>query len=100
VANQKKQKKPADLSAEVMHPDGRTERVWPAGLRWKLAELQKLVGGFIELANIPPEHGVERCAILNEDGFSLSLPLNPGASLLLGKHIVGPVVIIQSALLD
>ena len=95
----KKNEKP-ELSAEVMHPDGRTERVYPTGNRWSLHELQKLVGGYIELVGLAPAHGHDRCAVVNEEGHRLELPLNPGASLLLGQAIVGPVVIIRSDLLD
>jgi hypothetical protein len=100
----KKNEKP-ELSAEVMHPDGRTERVYPTGNRWSLKELQELVGGYIELVSIAPApggppHGHDRCAVVNEEGHRLELPLNYGASLLLGQVIVGPVVIIRSELLD
>ena len=95
-----KKSKNTDLSAEVMHPDGRTERVVPSGKRWTLKELQGLVGGYIELVAMTPANGHDRCAVVNEDGFRLELPLNYGASLLLGQTIVGPVVVIRPELLD
>jgi hypothetical protein len=94
-----KQERPLDLWAEVMHTDGTIERVLPAGNRWELHELQNLVGGFIQLVHLPPAHGVDRCALVNEDGHHLQLTINPGASLLLGQMIVGPAVIIPYALL-
>lgn len=95
-----KQERPLDLWAELMNPDGTIERVSPEGDRWKLHELQNLVGGYIQLVRLPPAHGTDRCALVNEDGHRLKLPINPGASLLLGQVIVGRAVIIPSALLD
>jgi hypothetical protein len=57
-----KQKRPLDLWAELMNPDGTIERVSPEGDRWKLHELQNLVGGYIQLVRLPPAHGTDRCA--------------------------------------
>jgi len=95
-----KQERPLDLWAEVMNTDGTIERVSPAGKRWELYELQNLVGGYIQLVRLPQGFGTDRCALVNEDGHRLKLTINPGASLLLGQVIVGPAVIIPSALLD
>lgn len=75
----------------IMHTDGTVTPVTPKeGKTYQLEELQALVGGYIEL--LPLEQN--RYAVVNEDGMLHGLPVNPGASLLLGQFIVGPAVII------
>jgi hypothetical protein len=95
-----KQERPLDLWAELMNPDGTIERVSPAGNRWELYELHNLVGGYIQVVYLFPTLETELCALVNEDGHRLELPINRGASLLLSQIIKGPAVIIRSALLD
>ncbi len=58
-----------------------------------LEELQKLVGGFIELIYF--SDGTQKMYI-NEEGKNLNLPLNPQASELVGQRIVGNVVVVDS----
>jgi hypothetical protein len=45
---------------------------------------------WIEL--VPMSKG--RYAVVNEEGMYLGLGVNPGASLLLGMTVVGPVVVV------
>jgi hypothetical protein len=75
----------------VMHPDGRITPIAPKnGTEYTLEELQGFVGGYIEL--VPMSKG--RYAVVNEEGMYLGLGVNPGASLLLGMTVVGPVVVV------
>lgn len=56
-----------------------------------LASIQKLVGGYFENVKIP---GLPTChAYVDEDGLRKHLPVNPVASALAGRTIVGPMLI-------
>lgn len=62
------------LTAEYFTTDGRITKVSPANgktFTWK--ELQKLVGGTIEMVTFP---GGKECMIVNEEGRLLQLPYN------------------------
>jgi hypothetical protein len=61
--------------ATLIHPDGKEQQVLPEGKKWTLEELQKHIGGYIEL--VP---GPKRRIIVNEDGILLNLPFNPKAT--------------------
>ena len=57
-----------------------------------LSTLQNLVGGYIESVNIiglPTAH-----AYVNEEGLLKHLPVNPVASRLAGRTIVGPMIVL------
>ena len=58
--------------ARLLKADGTDTFVYPEGKKWTLAELQKYVGGDIELM---PGIGARRI-IMNEYGQRLRLPIN------------------------
>lgn len=57
----------------------------------KLEDLQKAVGGYIEPVNI---HG-KKYLYCNEEGVYAGLPLNPVASFLTNRPILGDVVLLN-----
>jgi len=81
--------------AKLITPDGKTQDIAPAnGKAFTLAELQKLVGGYIE------EHYTTTGEVMmvNEDGKRLNLPVNRVATakvrlsdddVLVGNVVVG-----------
>ena len=75
--------------ATLYNADGSTVKVSPAnGRAFTLAELQALVGGFIEL--VPGT--AQRPALCNEEGRLARLPFNDEASRRFGMDLVGNVV--------
>jgi hypothetical protein len=84
--------------ATLIHTDGTEETIHPAdGERFSLSELQRYVGGHIELVGIVPD---PRMMFVNEDGWRLGLELNRAATALYRgtppRHdglIVGPAVV-------
>ena len=58
--------------------------------RPSLEEAQEAGGGFIEM--IPVEHGQ---LLVNEEGLIMSLPLNPTASQIAGRPIVGNALLLK-----
>lgn len=73
--------------------DGKVVPVTPNnGLDFTLSELQKFVGGYIELMYLPED----KVLVVNEDGLFKGLSLNAFASGLVGRPIVGNVVYMQS----
>lgn len=64
------------------------------GVSFQLDELQKYVGGYIEIIHHPKE---DMIAVVNEEGRLLELPYNPYASLIFGREIVGDVVSCDSS---
>jgi hypothetical protein len=82
--------------ATIIPARGHLFDVQPAnGRAFTLADLQKIVGGYIEALRAPDG----RLMFLNEDGKRLRLPLNPTATYLLrgrlrvDDYIVGDVVL-------
>lgn len=59
----------------------------------KLEELQKLVGGYIELVNIRLGGGIKQL-LVNEDGLQKKLKYNKKASALYHGMIVGDAVLL------
>lgn len=57
----------------------------------KLEVLQKQVGGYIETVTLVQEKAV---MIVNEEGVLLGYGINPVASLISGRKIVGPALIV------
>jgi len=55
-----------------------------------LAQLQDMVGGYIEVINLGKQQ-----MVVNEDGLSLNLPPNKAASMLAECLIVGPAVLLD-----
>tara|TARA_Y100001973_G_scaffold31779_1_gene47945 strand:- start:85 stop:318 length:234 start_codon:yes stop_codon:yes gene_type:complete len=58
--------------------------------RPSLEEAQEAVGGFVEV--IPVERGQ---LLVNEEGLLMSLPLNPTASQIAGRPIVGNALLLK-----
>lgn len=82
--------------ALVLHADGSRDELLPiGGPKLSLDQLQAAVGGNIEAVFI--ETGP---VFVNEDGLRLRLPLNPLASELLRRPIVGAVVICDFSEID
>lgn len=81
--------------ATLIPARGNLREITPAnGRAFTLAELQALVGGYIEALRAPDG----RIAFLNEDGKRLELPINGSATWLFrlqlpGDYIVGDVVL-------
>jgi hypothetical protein len=73
---------------EVMQPDGSVTECAP-----NFAACQKAVGGYVEAIRI-----ADGMLLVNEDGGLLEhLEHNPGASLLAGRTIVGPAVVLPTS---
>lgn len=67
--------------------DGRETEVMPAnGTDFTLAELQELVGGYVEIHGLPD--GQIMC--MNEDANSLGLPVNAAATVTAYNLASGP----------
>lgn len=88
--------------AEWIKVDGTRETVKAKGRYFSLQELQDRVGGYIEripivqgqsIGNISVEEG--QCMLVNEEGISKELKLNPEASRIAGQTILGNVLILN-----
>lgn len=82
----------------ILHPD-RTMEERP--LTTKLADLQALVGGYIEFVRF----GDGSAMVVNEEGLLRELPGNPIASYIAAIkgtpcHLVGSVVVLTSTEMD
>lgn len=63
--------------AYIIHTDSKSEFVMPKnGTDFKLDELQKIVGGFIEIVHL----GDNKIMVINEEGKLLGLPINEFAT--------------------
>lgn len=78
----------------LLTADGTQEPIAPGDNRrtFKLEEMQKAVGGYIEVVSVylDPNH----LLIVDEEGLLKHLPLNHIATLLAGRAIVGPAMLI------
>ena len=72
--------------------DGEQKEVTPVGDTFSLQELQQYVKGLIEIVPID----AERMAIVNEEGLLMQLPMNPVASQVAGRLLLGPVLVLSS----
>lgn len=61
-----------------------------------LEEMQEVVGGLIEPVAIP---GTQKVLLANEEGLLMGLEQNLMASTLVGRNIVGPVLVMPSSYL-
>lgn len=73
---------------KIISTDGCTDELVPAKKKPTLAEMQAIVGGFIERVRIP---GGEMW--VNEDGLAMKLSINLSASQLAGQRILGNVLV-------
>lgn len=71
--------------ATLIYPDGRLETVAPAnGKKFRLEEMQKIVGGYIEL--VPTLE--RKRMVVNEEGRLEKLPRNQTATVLMPRHYI------------
>jgi uncharacterized protein DUF3846 len=79
--------------ATLIPAAGAAREITPAnGRAFTLAELQGIVGGYIEAIAVPRDVGVfvgAHVAFLNEDGKRLNLPTNATA-MMLWRHMLRP----------
>jgi len=82
----------------LYQPDGRVREICPSGATWSLAELQTLVGGYIEVVRTVDD----RFMVINELGKLKGLELNIPATRLYkyGRRdvIVGNAVVVDTML--
>jgi hypothetical protein len=79
--------------ARLYEPSGRDLQYAPRnGKKFTLAELQALVGGYIEMVRIPGDAG-KRVFFVDEDGRLKKLRPNVRASHLAGQVLVGNAVL-------
>lgn len=90
--------------AAIIYPDGREEKISPAnGNDFSLEEVQKIVGGYIEVVGLSDGN----ILVLNEEGKLCGLDENPKATVIAHEHkamfphdyIVGNVLICSSDML-
>lgn len=69
------------MTARILLPDGTETATTPAnGKTFELEELQKIVGGYIEILALPGKPG--EIMVCNEEGKLEGLPINPAATQL------------------
>jgi hypothetical protein len=92
------------IEATIIYPDGREEKISPAnGNDFSLEEVQKIVGGYIEVVGLSDGN----ILVLNEEGKLCGLDENPKATVIAHEHkamfphdyIVGNVLICSSDML-
>ena len=89
------------MKAIIIKPNEENVEVVERDKPFKLEELQKLVGGLIEVVPHAIENmGLKKLMVVNEEGLILDLPYNEQASNLLGYGIKGTAVIIDEGLLE
>ena len=82
--------------ATILFANGRSQPLSPAnGRDFKLRELQKVVGGLIEVVHLSGGS----IMVVNEEGLMMALPPNRHASRLALRPIVGDAVIMPSSML-
>ena len=79
--------------ATLYEPSGHDSEYTPRnGKKFTLAELQALVGGYIEMVRIPGDAG-GRVFFVNEEGMLRKLRPNVRASQIAGQLLVGNAVL-------
>lgn len=79
--------------AKIIKTDGTEREVEPRnGSDFSLSEMQRIVGGFIEIVTLK-DH---QLMVVNEEGVILEMPYNAKASELYGQPIVGNVLVCDS----
>ena len=77
--------------AELLKASGTRHEIQPAnGRAFTLNELQKYVGGFIEI--VSPAGCINDRLVVNEEGLMMDLAPNTAATCLAGVPIVGDAV--------
>lgn len=93
------------MEAIIIKPNEENVEVVERDKPFELEELQKLVGGLIEVVPHGIENmGLKKLMVVNEEGLILDLPYNEQASNLLGYFnpygIRGTAVIMDEGLLE
>ena len=83
--------------ATIIKITGEKENIEPADNRlFTLEELQKAVGGYIQVVSIPTGEHSGKFMVVDEEGLLKVNPiLNTEASKIAGQRIVGQVIIID-----
>lgn len=83
----------------LIRAGGTIEPIEGHGATFSLEELQRCVGGYIEVVRVQDK---EKAAylIVNEEGLILQLPLNPIASEIAQQRIVGDAVLVERRMLE
>jgi len=77
--------------AIILRANGKRDDIKPQnGTKLSLEQLQKVVGGYIEIIPAPNCHNI---LIANEEGQIYNLPINVQASKIAQKTIVGDIVL-------
>ena len=85
--------------ATLYEPSGRDSECTPHNARkFTLAELQALVGGYIEMVRIPGD--ARRVFFVDEEGMLKKLRANVRASQIAGQLLVGNAVLCSSKEVD
>jgi hypothetical protein len=84
------------MATLIDHSGAETEICPESGEAFGLKELQKAVGGYIELVYL----GNDKILVVNEEGLLENLPLNRKASTLARRPIVGNVVYCDNKQID
>lgn len=85
--------------ATLLKTDGTQQELTPAnGKKFKLEEIQKAVGGYIEIVAMRPGNGRKRLYV-NEEGKLHGLPLNLAATALMSEHHTPGDVIVGDAVI-
>jgi hypothetical protein len=80
----------------LIKPDGTQATVTPAdGKRFTLEEMQKHIGGYIEVVGHVYAHWGHRAVIADEEGLLKGLPVNQAVTDMLGYKIVGNALVID-----
>jgi hypothetical protein len=86
--------------AVVIYSDGSSDHVVAAGKTFTLDELRAAIdNGWIEDVPIPPgspARGLYKNVFADEDGHMKKLPLNELATALVGRLLVGPVLLVET----
>ncbi len=98
---------PTEPETHIIQPDqiwtdkdGNSAKV-DQDFRWSLNELQRLVGGYIELVPVRnPINGIDYTVVVNEEGLVHQLPWNRPASYIAGQVLVGNAVLTPSWTID
>mgnify|MGYP001576913111 CR=1 FL=1 len=83
------------LVRRLIKPDGSVEPYPPKGKTYTLEELQKAVGGYIEILH-PPDRAL--LMVINEEGKLQGLPPNEAATRLMGDRLLPGDYIVGNAL--
>lgn len=101
---QQEEKEPAEIkSAKIVYPDKESEDYTPKnGTAFELEEMQKIVGGYIEVIRLKDG----RLMIVNEEGLLHGLPVNIEATNILRRdhsttqYIVGNAIVCDADMVE